>query len=188
MQPAGAVSEPLTPGNKTSAPAHEPLPELLCTLRALAPSHLTITRPRAWGARATGPCPPPADQQPYAPTSARSTAVGLCLQGDAAGMGTALGRAPLPLPGRAEEEEMGSRVHTSSALSQPSPTPSHPAHHTPAQTHTHTHHRRRAPGQTHNTQRRKEQKGIKKKKKRQKSSKRMTLFPASPQSIPDTSG
>lgn len=97
------------------------------------------------------PCPPTERQEhPRAPALTPSPAA-FSLTGspscmrhpDAVGMGTAAhtlhtaGTFPAALPGRAGEEEMGMgwQVHTSSALSQLSPAPSHPAHHMPAHTH-----------------------------------------------------
>lgn len=76
---------------------------------------------------------------------------------DAVGTGTAAhtlhtaGTFPAALPGRAGEEEMGMgwQVHTSSALLQLSPAPSHPAHHMPAHTHPPSLCLPQAPSQTH---------------------------------------
>lgn len=127
-----------------------------------------------WGPH---PVPPPTRQEHPGsctdpqPCSFSLTGSPSCMRHpDALGMGTAAhtlhtaGTFPAALPGRAGEEEMGMawQVHTSSALSQISPAPSHPAHHMPA--HTHPPRPPRAPGQTHS------RRGGK------KSSKRLTVF------------
>lgn len=89
---------------------------------------------------------------------------------------TRQGRSPQPLPGRAVQEEMGisgsHQLSTFTVLSSSiTPGSSHACSHT------------RATGQTHNTaQKRAKRRG---KKALKESSERMTLFPASPQNIPD---